>query len=248
MSVPDVWPTVTANFMASYDHATPSGHNHPACKRNRLANIGIDCRQSSGSPINLDLLTDREYRDICETSDDGWLIGGGDTTKLNRPDTAHAEIWRFGPDNTEDGGITFSRVEAVLAAIGFAPVCLKPKKVNLTPSNEIELLCDYEPDSVIGLLLGLFSDVLACPCGDYGNPFHITLVRGVKFRDAASQAAYMTEKQEIVDQWRAEFPDGVKFNDGGIDLFKNREEIISHYSPTLSAGVEADFEALRALR
>ncbi|WP_299470616.1 hypothetical protein [uncultured Roseibium sp.] len=242
------FPKVTEAFMASYDHATPSGHGHPACKRNRLANIGIDCRQSAGSPIDLDLMTDREYTYICETSDDGWLIGGGDTTKLKRPDTAHAEIWRFGPDNADEGGISFETVEAILGAIRFAPIKLKPKKINLTPSSELELLCVYEPDSVIGTLFGVLSDVLACPCGDYGNPFHITLVRGVKFRSAEAQAQYLATKQRIVETWRAEYPDGVMFNDGGIDLFRNREEILSHFPPTLNTGFSADLDALKAMR
>ena len=241
-------PRITPEFMAAYDHATPSGHGHPACLRNRLANIGGDCRAEAGSPSDLDLMTDRAYKYLCETSDDGWLIAGGDQTKLNRPDTAHAEIWRFGPDNEAEGGISFSMVDAVLKAIRFAPVMLKPKKINLTPANELELLLDYDPGSVAGQLFGLFSSVLSCPCGDYGNPFHITLVRGVKFRNDQAQNDYLTEKQTVVDHWRQEYPDGVMFNDGGIDLFKNREEILSHYSPTLSAGIEADPDALRKLR
>ncbi|MHA7773585.1 hypothetical protein [Roseibium sp. M-1] len=241
-------PTVSPDFMATYDHATPSGHRHPACRLNRLANVGIDCRAEVSRDIDLDLLTDRTYTYLCETSDDGWLIGGGDSTKLKRPDTAHAEIWRFGPDNEADGGIAFQTVDRVLRQIRFAPVRLKPSRVNLTPSNELELLCEYDPLSVIGQIFGICSKALACPCGDYGNPFHITLVRGVKFRSDDAQGAYFEKMAAVVDRWRAEYPDGVLFNDGGLDLFANREEILSHYSPDLDFGVQVEIEQLLAMR
>ncbi len=240
-------PEITPAFMKAYDHAQPSGSGHPGCKRNRLANIGIDCRKDT-SPIDLDLLTDRAYHYLFETSDDGWLIGGGEDAKLVRPDTAHAEIWRFGPGNVEHGGIPFATVEAVLRQIAFGPMTLQPLRVNFTPSSELELLCTYDPQSTIGQLFRLLSDVLACPCGDYGNPFHITMARGVKFRSEALKQAYLAARQVIVDGWNQGFPDGVMFNDGGVDLFENREVIRCHYPPRLQRGVEADLEALRALR
>ena len=239
---------VSPDFMASYDHAHPSGHGNPSCKRNRLANIGVDCRNDRSEQINLDLLSDRTYDYICETSDDGWLIGGGDDTKLKRPDTAHAEVWRFGPDSEEHGGISYAKVDAVMRQIAFAPITLKPTRVNLTPTSELELLCEYDPGSTIGQLFGLLSDVLACACGDYGNPFHITLVRGVKFRSEARKEEYFDRMKKVVGKRNEAFPNGVSFNDGGLDLFKNREEILFHYSPKLNSGIEADVQQLRALR
>lgn len=242
-----VLPEISSAFMKAYDHAQPSGNGNPGCKRNRLTNIGIDCRKDT-SPIDLDLLTDRTYRYLFETSDDGWLIGGGEDAKLVRPDTAHAEIWRFGPDNVEHGGIPFATVEAVLGAIAFGPMALNPLRVNFTASSELELLCAYNPQSNIGQLFRLLSAVLACPCGDYGNPFHITMARGVKFRSDALREEYLAEKQVIVDDWNRQFPDGVMFNDGGVDLFENREVIRCHYPPRSQGGVEADLAALRALR
>jgi len=108
LELPEIGPA----FMKAYDHARPSGNANPGCKRNRLANIGLDCRKGT-SPIDLDLLTDRDYQYLFETSDDGWLIGGGEDAKLVRPDTAHAETWRFGPGNVEHGGIPFDTVDAV---------------------------------------------------------------------------------------------------------------------------------------
>jgi hypothetical protein len=246
MASPAEFPTVTPAFMKAYDHAHPSGNASPACKRNRLANIGIDCRQPS--PIDLNLLTDRTYEHLCETSDDGWLIGGGEDSKLRRPDTAHAEIWRFGPDNEAHGGIPFAKVDAILRQIAFAPMTLMPLRVNLTPTSELELLCAYDPQSAMGRLFGLLSDVLACPCGDYGNPFHITLARGVRFRSDFSKQDYFARMARVVGAWRRAFPDGVMFNDGGVDLFENRETILCHYSPRLKAGIEADLAQLRALR
>ncbi len=238
---------VTPEFLKEYDHVTPSGNRNPMCRRSRLANIGVDCR-SEHAPVDLNLLTDRNYDHICETNDDGWLIGGGDRTKLKRPDTAHAEVWRFGPDTEDLGGISYAIVDAVMAGIRFAPVSLRPLRVNFTHSSELELLCAYEPNSTLGQVFGLLSDILACPCGDYGKPFHITLARGVRFRTDELRAAYFAKVEKAVAGWNEAFPDGLMFNDGGLDLFKNREEILSHYSPALETGVDADIVALRALR
>ncbi|MEM1129310.1 MAG: hypothetical protein AAGH83_02205 [Pseudomonadota bacterium] len=239
---------VTAEFMADYDHLNPSGHRHPRCKLNRLANIGLDCRDEVSPDLDLNLLTDRGYEFVFETSDDGWLIGGGDDAKLGRRDTAHAEIWRFGPDNLDDGGLPFDLVERTMRGIRFAPIRVKPLRVNLTPSSELELLLEHNPASVIGQLLDIYSSVLACPCGDYGNPFHITLVRGVKFRSDATQKAYFDKVAAVVADWRVSYPDGVMFNDGGVDLFAHRERILAHVSPSLDQGVVADVDDLRRMR
>lgn len=176
------------------------------------------------------------------------MIGGGDNTKLKRPDTAHAEVWRFGPDSSDAGGISFDVVDEIMRSIKFGPLTMHPLHVNFTPSNEIELLLKYDPASTLGSLFGLLTDVLACLCGDYGNPFHITMVRGVKFRSDASRDAYLDKMTEIVGGWIETYPDGIIFNDSGIDLYANRQEILHHYSPSIENGVEADLEALRALR
>jgi hypothetical protein len=102
------YPTVSPDFMAKYDHATPSGFANDACKLSRLANIGIDCRRTPGEPIDLDLLTDRTYTFLCETSDDGWLIGGGDTTKLKRPER---RVFRQDEEHRHRFGISNIRKE-----------------------------------------------------------------------------------------------------------------------------------------
>ncbi|MCL1123619.1 hypothetical protein [Shewanella surugensis] len=235
---------VTPAFMADYDHVHPSGGRHPQCLRNRLANVGIDARKHLSSQLDLNLLTDRQYQFIAETSDDGWLIGGGDSTKLKRADTAHAEIWRTGPDNVEQGGLSYSVINTVLKSIAFGPMLLKPLRVNYTDTNELELLFEYDPSSNIGLLLALLSQVMACPCGDYGNPFHITLVRGVAFRSEQTKVHFFEQVGEVVLNWRARYSEGVLFGDGGVDFFANREEILFHYSPRLASGVEADIPAL----
>jgi hypothetical protein len=158
-SRPVRFPVVSPDFMKAYDHAHPSGNGHPGCKRNRLANIGIDCRKGPSAPIDLNLLTDRTYTYLCETSDDGWLIGGGEDAKLKRPDTAHAEIWRFGPDNPEEGGIPFATVDAIMREIAFGPLTLRPLRVNFTATSELKLLCAYEPESTIGQPFRLLSAV-----------------------------------------------------------------------------------------
>ena len=237
----------TTTFMEQYDHAHPSGSLHPMCLRNRLANIGIDARKHRLNPLDLNLLTDRQYEFIAETSDDGWLVGGGDRTKLQRADTAHAEIWRTGPDNFQEGGLPYSLINEVMSAIKFAPISLTPTRVNLTDTNELELLFNYDPTSHIGLLFSCLSQLLACPCGDYGNPFHITLVRGVKFRSEKAKTQYFNQVNGVVSAWIKRFPDGVQIGDGGVDFFANREEILFHYSPSLTSGLQADLPDLKAM-
>lgn len=65
------YPAVSPEFLKSYDHVSPSGTRNPACQRNRLAYLGIDARHTRQSMIDLNLLTDRSYTHIWETSDDG---------------------------------------------------------------------------------------------------------------------------------------------------------------------------------
>ncbi|WP_298769522.1 hypothetical protein [uncultured Shewanella sp.] len=238
---------VSPIFMTKYDHIHPSGTLHPLCLRHRLANIGVDARKHLSQQLDLNLLTDRQYQFIVETSDDGWLIGGGDDTKLKRADTAHAEIWRTGPDNFQEGGIPYSLVHQIMSSIAFAPIILMPSRVNLTDTHELELLFEYESASTIGQLFACLSQVMACPCGDYGNPFHITLVRGVKFRSKQARGAYFKKINEVVSVWIERFPNGIQFGDGGVDFFANREEILFHYPPTRISGVEADITALKSI-
>lgn len=229
--------SISSEFMLSYDHMTPSGSRHPQCLRNGLSNIGIDARQEKSTMIDLNLLCDRDYRYIFETSDDGWLVAGGDHTKLKRPDTAHAEIWRIGPDNANQGGISFDAVDGVMKTLAFGPMVMHPLRVNYTDSAELELLFEYQPDSTIGQLFAILSEVLKCPCGDYGNPFHITLVRGVKFRSESAKDAYFKQVDAVIEQWRKQYPQGIQFGDGGVDFFATREEILKHYPPQLETGV-----------
>ena len=238
---------ISSAFMAEYDHTHPSGTLHPMCLRHRLANVGVDARQHLSQQLDLNLLTDRQYQFIAQTSDDGWLIGGGDNTKLKRADTAHAEIWRTGPDNFQEGGLPYSLVHQLMSSIDFSPIALMPLRVNLTDTNELELLFEYDVTSSIGQLFACLSQVMACPCGDYGNPFHITLVRGVEFRSKQAKDAYFKKVDEVVSTWIERFPRGVQFGDGGVDFFANREEILFHYPPTLTSGIKADVTALKAM-
>lgn len=235
---------VSSAFMAGYDHVHPSGGRHCQCLCNRLANVGIDARQHLSPQLDLNLLTDRQYQFIAETSDDGWLIGGGDNSKLKRADTAHAEIWRTGPDNIQEGGLPYSLIDTLLKSIAFGPMMLKPLRVNLTETNELELLFEYDPLSTIGSFFSLLSQIMACPCGDYGNPFHITLVRGVVFRSAKAQVDFFDNVNAVVSNWQSRYSEGVQFGDGGVDFFANREEILFHYAPTLGSGVKADIPVL----
>ena len=96
------------------------------------------------------------------------------------------------------------------------------------------------PISTIGQLFAILSEVLKCLCGDYGNPFHITLVRGVKFRSESAKDAYFKQVDPVVEQWRKQYPQGIQFGDGGVDFFANREKILKHYLPQLETGVTVD--------
>lgn len=239
-------PAVSAEFLQSYDHKTPSGHFQENCKVNRLGNFGIDTRQFR-SPVDFNLLADRDYFFVGETSDEGWLIGGGENDKLKRKDTGHAEVWRIGPDSYQQGGIPYQTAIQVMRAIRFAPLYLKPLRVNHTGGGELELLFGYEPESNIGQLFQTLTSLLPCPCGDYGNPFHVTLARGVKFRSAAAEKAYFAKVDQVVAEWRRNYPDGILFGNGGISFFLNREEIIEEFLPSLKKGVDVDAGALKKI-
>ena len=54
---------------------------------------------SHQSSWNFNEIQDRDYKHIATTSDDGWLVGGGengDSYKLPARDSAHVEIMRIG--------------------------------------------------------------------------------------------------------------------------------------------------------
>ena len=85
------------------------------------------------------------------------------------------------------------------------------------------------------------------PVAGDGHPFHITMVRGVNFRPGSAKGDYFAKMQVIIDGWIARHPDGILFNDGGVDLFQNREVIAHCYPPSLEQGVNADLDALRQL-
>jgi len=57
--------------------------------------------------FDFDVLCDRQYNYVASTSDDGWLVGGGEpkgSPKLPAPDSAHIEVevlgWGLGDPNT----------------------------------------------------------------------------------------------------------------------------------------------------
>ena len=225
-------PLVSSELLKSYDHKNPSGHFDQNCKINRLGNFGIDTRQVR-SPIDWNMLTDRDYLYVGETSDEGWLVGGGEHAKLNRKDTGHAEVWRIGPDNYEQGGVPYQTAIEVMRNIQFGPLALKPVRVNHTGGGELELQFAYEPESNIGQVFQALTTVLKCPCGDYGNPFHITMARGVKFRSECAKKIYLDKMDKVVAEWQKKFPEGVIFGNGGISFFLNREEIVEEFQPKL---------------
>ena len=239
-------PVVSTDLLKSYNHKNPSGHFADSCKINRLGNFGIDTRQVR-SPINWDLLADRDYLQIGETSDEGWLVGGGEDAKLKRKDTGHAEVWRIGPNSYAQGGFPYQTAIEVMRNIQFAPLYLRPLRVEQTGGGDLELLFAYEPQSNIGQLFQTLTSLLKCPCGDYGNPFHVTMVRGVKFRSEEARNQYFKNAETVISGWQKQYPDGILFGNGGISFFLNREEIVEEFLPTLTEGVTVDLEALKMI-
>ena len=110
--------------------------------------------------FDLNKVLDRDYKYIFSTSDDGWLVGGGEpgppaSYKLPAPDSAHVEIIRLGTYRPEWGGVSQYGVIAALEAgdILIPQIEVVPTAVVANPDAppELEIRFDMEPKVPVDL-------------------------------------------------------------------------------------------------
>jgi len=236
----------------SLELATPAG----------FAPTSNNASVSRQTEFDFNLLQDRNYDYLCSTNDDGWLVGGGEgdgsypgsspSYKLANPDSAHIEIVHVGNGDPSRGGLTEEEIVAIMETVEFEPIRLKPSYVRLNPDDPPEYELRFQPEDNPELY-ALYEDLLrefTNPTREAGDPFHMSITRKVIFRSADLQEAWLEQSNSIVDQWRAQHPDGVVLTPdpvelergnvtpreldepGGIYLFSNRNEIRRYFPPT----------------
>jgi hypothetical protein len=131
----------------------PLTRNHAASQRMLSHNSSIT-RQKQ---FDFNRAIDRGYQYFGGTSDDGWLVAGGESGasfKLPNRDSAHIELMRVGSFNAEWGGVPIEEIVAALSngSILIPHMGLTPSYVNARgfgadtmPPPEVELRFNLEP-------------------------------------------------------------------------------------------------------
>ena len=99
-------------------------------------------------------IQDRAYDYLCETNDDGWLVGGGEggdrSYVLHNPDSAHIEVVHVGSGSSETGGMTEREIVEVMQRISFKPIRLKPSYVRFNSNDPPEFEVKWLPGEMLG--------------------------------------------------------------------------------------------------
>lgn len=179
--------------------------------------------------FDFNILQDREYSYVAATSDDGWLVGGGereDSYKLPGADSAHVEIMRIGSFSERLGGLSMSTIKEkmqdgsilvpVMAVVPTAVVCN-----NDTPP-EIEVRFDLEVDKSkskkcyewlnwqTAFLHNQLFENFEFPARFCPGPHHMTIVRKASFKSESAKFKYLSNCQEVVEGWRTMGPQVLK--------------------------------------
>jgi hypothetical protein len=113
-----------------------SAHGHPASSTHQTA-------------FDLNRLTDRSYRYVASTSDDGWLVGGGEpmhSPKLPAADSAHVALMHVSTWDPSTGGVS---QEALLQALIQCQILIPqltvvPTSVVVTDRGTLQVRFDME--------------------------------------------------------------------------------------------------------
>jgi hypothetical protein len=193
----------------------------------RKSDVGHPDSVTHQTAFDLNRVQDRDYRFILSTSDDGWLVGGGEpgpplSYKLPAPDSAHVEIIRLGTFREDWGGV--SR-EAILAALQAGEILIPQIEVvptaivaNPDAPPELEIRFDMEPNwkSVnteslsplpsnwqLRFLHNQLFRRFQYPSRFCPGPFHSTILRKAEFRSEQHKAAYFEHCKLVVEEWKA---------------------------------------------
>jgi len=238
-------------LQVSHSLSSPEGE----CYRNGATFVGLSLSRWSNSG-NQDTVTRQVQFDFCEIidrnetyvqslNDDGWLVCGGQssndpTNKITAADSAHIEIVHTGVTSDELGGMQVNEIIDAVYATPFAPLKVKPLKLQLNNDSPPELELRFEADNT-SAIWQFYTQLLANtnrPCTEEGSPFHMTIARKVAFRSEELMNEFLQKGNEIVQTWRQEYPDGVALGTEDIGyghayLFLNRNEIVYEFKPTL---------------
>jgi hypothetical protein len=195
----------------------------------RKYDVGLDS-VTHQTAFDLNRVQDRDYKYLFSSSDDGWLVGGGEpgppqSYKLQAPDSAHVEIMRLGTFREDWGGI--SR-EVILAALQAGEILIPQIEVvptavvaNSDMPPELEIRFDMEhkwgkkvntsPESLPPLpvnwqLRFLHSQLFRrfqFPSRFCPGAFHSTILRKAEFRSEQHKAVYFEKCQLVVEEWKA---------------------------------------------
>lgn len=145
---PFVDPT-NMNDPLSPPHAVVDGLAMVGLSLTRRSMRGHPASSTHQTAFDLDRFTDRSYRYVASTSDDGWLVGGGepiDSSKLPAADSAHVALMHVSTWDPNTGGVS---QEALLQAlvqcqILIPQVTVVPTSVVVTDHGTLQVRFDME--------------------------------------------------------------------------------------------------------
>jgi len=202
-------------------------------------------------------IVDRSYEYLQSTSQDGWLVGGGEpgvpkSYKLPAKDSAHVEIMRIGTYNPEWGGISEKELMEVMKSgkILIPQVEVLPIEVvansDSPPELEIRFDMPFGPDFVDldtelppnwqlrfihnQLFKHFYNPSRFCP-----DAFHSTVVRKAEFRSKDHKEAYFSMCEAVLKKWKLAGPRPLNANPvdnkSGIWLFTDRTKPTHFFPP-----------------
>jgi hypothetical protein len=211
----------------------PAVLDREKAKVDGLAFMGLSLshRSEQGNPLSaahqqafdFNRLTDRDYRYIQSSDDDGWMIGGGEpetSYKFPAPDSAHVELMHIGTYTQSLGGLdpvvlaeALKSGEILIPEMAVVPtsVCLNdskppdlimrfdmiPNKPNLEFPVSAPLPANWQLRFVHNQLFKRFH----FPCRYCTQPFHAKMMGKVEFRSKQAEEAYMAKCQAIINEW-----------------------------------------------
>lgn len=211
----------------------PAVLDREKAKVDGLAFMGLSlCRASENGnaqsathqqAFDFNRLTDRDYRYVQSSDDDGWLGGGGEpetSYKFPAPDSAHIEIMHIGTYTQSLGGLDpVVLAEALKSGEILIPeMAVVPTSVSLNDHKppDLQIRFDMVPDRpnldfpvsaplpmnwqlrfVHNQLFRRFQ----FPCRYCPDPFHAKMMGKVEFRSKKHEEAYFEKCNGMVNEW-----------------------------------------------
>lgn len=189
-------------------------------------------------------IIDRDYKYLCKTNDDGWLVGGGEGRagyKIPAVDSAHVTVMDVGTFEDKFGGMSAEALISVIESKVLIPeMKVVPICVELNPDTppEIELRFHYIPAAEgqpveeglnwqLKFLQNQLFEHVKFPGRHGGDHYHVSMVRKAEFRSAAALAGYAEKCDTALKKWQAKGPQ----TGGEFCLWRNRNEVVHSFKP-----------------